>query len=352
MMTSVDNRVRTGPLSPVRGFMCLLALLILVGCGNDSAPVRLQGKAIGTTYSIVAYGLPDGLDAQKMHQGVEQVVADVNVVMSLFKPDSELSRFNKYDGADWFPVSKELAGVVRTAKTISLLTGGAFDITVAPLVNLWGFGPEKRPNKIPTAGQIKNAQAEIGADFVEVRIDPPALRKLKQGISIDLAAIAKGYCVDAVSGWLKDKGVSDFMVEIGGEIRTAGTKPGDAPWLIGVEKPVAGGRSVQAVIELNGKAMATSGDYRNYFEADGKRYSHIIDPVIGKPISHNLVSVSVVEDSCTMADALVTGLMVLGPEQGINLAEKHKLSAFFIVRTEDGFAETATGDFPQHKAMK
>ncbi|TIH12841.1 FAD:protein FMN transferase [Marinifilum sp. JC120] len=337
----------------VWSFLSMAVLLFaLVGCGNDTVPVKLQGKAIGTTYSIMAYNLPDDLDAQKMDQGVEKVVADVNTVMSLFKPDSELSRFNAYKGADWFPVSTELAMVVGKSKQVSLLTGGAFDITVAPLVKLWGFGPDKRPEKIPSIEQIKKAQAEMGADFIEVRIDPPALRKLKPGISIDLAAIAKGYCVDAVSGWLKENGVSDFMVEIGGEIRTSGIKPGNASWLIGVEKPVAGGRAVQAVIELSGRAMATSGDYRNYFEAEGKRYSHIIDPVSGKPISHNLVSVSVVEDSCIMADALATALMVLGPDQVLKLAEKHKLSAFFIVKTIDGFAEIATGDFPQHKTMK
>ncbi len=331
----------------------LLCLLFsLSGCGQNSASVKLQGKAIGTTYLIVAYNLPVGLGVKKIQQGVEQVVADVNSVMSLFKADSELSRFNAYKGTDWFAVSKELAGVVGKAKQVSLLTGGAFDMTVAQLVNLWGFGPEKRPEKIPTAAQVKKAQAEMGSDFVPVRSEPPALKKLRPSISIDLAAIAKGYCVDAVSGWLEQSGVSDFMVEIGGEIRTAGTKPGNAPWLIGVEKPVAGNRAVQAVIELGGRAMATSGDYRNYFEADDKRYSHIIDPLSGKPISHNLVSVSVVEDSCTMADALATALMVMGPEQGIRLAEKHNLSAFFIVKTADGFAEIATGDFPQHKTMK
>jgi len=327
-------------------------LFMLAGCGSDSTPVKLQGRAIGTTYSIVAYNLPDSLDAQKMQQGVEQVVAGVNSVMSLFNPGSELSRFNAYKGEDWFQVSKELAVVVRTAKTISLLTGGAFDITVAPLVNLWGFGPDGRPEKIPSEQQIAEAQSGIGFDFVQVRIDPPALKKVKPGITIDLAAIAKGYCVDAVADWLEQNGVSDFMVEIGGEIRTGGSKPGKTPWLIGVEKPTSGGRAVQAVIELSGRAMATSGDYRNYYEADGKRYSHIIDPVSGKPVSHSLVSVSVVEDSCTMADALATGLMVLGPEQGIKLAEKHKLSAFFIVKTADGFAETSTGRFPEHKTLK
>lgn len=337
-------------LNKITVLLCLL--FPLSGCGQNSAPVKLQGKAIGTSYLIVAYNLPDGLDAKKMQQGVEQVVADVNYVMSLFQPDSELSRFNAYKGADWFAVSKDLTGVVGKAKQVSLLTGGAFDITVAPLVNIWGFGPEKRSGKIPTAEQVKKAQAEMGTDFVLVRNEPPALKKLRPSISIDLSAIAKGYCVDAVSGWLEQCGISDFMVEIGGEIRTVGAKPGNASWLIGVEKPIASGRAVQAVIELGGRAIATSGDYRNYFEADGKRYSHIIDPLSGKPLSHNLVSVSVVEESCTMADALATALMVLGPEQGIRLAEKRNLSAFFIVKTADGFAEIATGAFPQHKTLK
>ena len=335
----------------IKAAALLIVLFLLAGCANDSVPVHLKGRAIGTTYSIVAYELPDSLSAEDLSRGVEQVVADVNSVMSLFKPDSELSRFNAHEGRDWFPVSKELAEVVRTAETISLLTGNGFDITVAPLVNLWGFGPDKRPDKVPSDTQIRQAQDEVGSDYIEVRTDPPALRKLKPSITIDLAAIAKGYCVDAVADWLENNGVASFMVEIGGEIRTLGNKPGDAPWRIAVEKPVAGGRALQAVIALSGKSMATSGDYRNYFEADGKRYSHIIDPTTGRPITHTLASVSVVEQSCTMADALATGLMVLGPEKGIELAQKNKLSAFFIVKTPDGFVQTVTGDFPQHETL-
>lgn len=334
-----------------RTAVLLAVLFMLPGCGSEPDPVRLQGRAIGTTYSIAAYGVPGSLDADELRLGVEQVVADVNLVMSLFNPDSELSRFNAYKESKWFPVSGELAEVVQTAKTISLLTGNGFDITVAPLVNLWGFGPDKRPDKVPSAMQIKEARSMVGADFVEVRIDPPALRKLKPSITIDLAAIAKGYCVDAVSGWLQNQGIPAFMVEIGGEVRTLGTKPGNQDWRIAVEKPVTGGRAVQAVISLNGRSMATSGDYRNYFEENGKRYSHIINPVTGHPITHNLVSVSVVEKSCTMADALATGLMVLGPEKGIELAERNDLSAYFIVKTADGFVQTVIGDFPQHETL-
>ncbi|WP_432734843.1 FAD:protein FMN transferase [Maridesulfovibrio sp. FT414] len=331
--------------------MLLLLAFLLGGCGNPADPVRLQGRAIGTTYSIVAYGLPDGLSQDDLHKGVDQVVADVNSVMSLFKSDSELSRFNAYRGEDWFPVSKELAAVVQEAKDVNRITGGAFDITIAPLVNLWGFGPDKRPEVVPTEAEIKAAMADVGSDLVEVRFDPPALKKLKPGITLDLAAIAKGHCVDAVSSWLKIRGVSGFMVEIGGEIRTSGQKPDNTPWRIAVEKPVSMERSVQALISLSGQSMATSGDYRNYFEIDGKRYSHIIDPSTGRPITHTLVSVSVVDETCSRADAFATGLTVLGPERGIALAKECNLSAFFIVKTPDGLTETATGDFPQHEKM-
>ncbi|MFW5500956.1 MULTISPECIES: FAD:protein FMN transferase [unclassified Maridesulfovibrio] len=343
----------SGTLVKVIGLVVLLLLsaLMLVGCENSSEPVRIQGRAIGTTYSITAYGLPENLSPEDLRNGVEQVVAGVNSAMSLFKPDSELSRFNAYRKEDWFPVSKELAGVVHTAKAVNRITGGAFDITIAPLVNLWGFGPDKRPEIIPTEDEIKEAKANVGSDLIEVRFDPPALKKLTPAITLDLAAIAKGYCVDAVSSWLKASGISSYMVEIGGEIRTGGVKPDNAPWRIAVEKPVSMERSVQALISLSGEAMATSGDYRNYYEIEGKRYSHIIDPGTGRPITHTLVSVSVVDETCSRADAFATGLTVLGPEKGIALAKECNLSAFFIVKTPDGLSEIATGDFPQHEKL-
>ncbi|WP_320171152.1 FAD:protein FMN transferase [Maridesulfovibrio sp.] len=335
----------------VKVAVLLVLSVFLGGCGSEQGPVRLQGRAIGTTYSILVYGLPENLTSESLDRGVKQVVAGVNSAMSLFKPDSELSRFNACNETDWFPVSRELAEVVSTAKEVNRMTGGAFDITVAPLVNLWGFGPDKRPEIVPSEAEIKQASADVGSNLVEVRLDPPAIKKLKPGLTLDLAAIAKGYCVDAVSNWLESRGVSGFMVEIGGEIRTRGTKPGNVPWRIAVEKPVSMERSVQAVISLTDKAMATSGDYRNYFEVGGKRYSHIIDPTTGRPITHKLVSVSVIDATCSRADALATGLTVLGPEKGAAVARKYNLSVFFIAKTADGFAETATGNFPKHETL-
>ena len=336
----------------ITGLLVLIFILIASGCSDEPEPVQLKGKAIGTMYSIVVYALPDSLSGDALKQGIGQVVAEVNSAMSLFKPDSELSQFNAYRRLDWFHVSRELAEVVNTAKEVNRITGGAFDITIAPLVNLWGFGPEKRPYVVPHDAEIKKALGSIGSKFVEVRLDPPALKKLKPGITLDLAAIAKGYCVDAVSNWLDSQGVPAFMVEIGGEIRTKGTKPGNAPWRIAVEKPVSMEYAVQTVITFTDKAMATSGDYRNYFEVNGKRYSHILDPTSGRPITHTLVSVSVMNETCTRADALATGLLVLGPEQGVDVARKENLSAFFIVKTADGFVETSTGNFPQHETQK
>ncbi|WP_291328793.1 FAD:protein FMN transferase [Desulfovibrio sp. UCD-KL4C] len=329
----------------------LILTLILGGCGGESKPVQLKGKALGTTYSIVIYDLPNNLSPETLNNGIEQVVGKVNSAMSLFKPESELSQFNDYKGSDWFPVSKELAEVVKTAKEINKMTDGAFDITIAPLVNLWGFGHDKQTDIVPNDAEIKEKLSNVGSTFVEVSTNPPELKKLKPTITIDLAAIAKGYCVDAVSNWLTSQKIKTFMVEIGGEIRTKGKKPNGEPWRIAVEKPVSIERAVQAVIAFTDKAMATSGDYRNYFEVDGKRYSHILDPTTGRPITHTLVSVSVMANTCARADALATGLTVLGPKRGIKLAKKNNLSAFFIVKTADGLVETATGNFPKHEKL-
>ncbi|QGY42035.1 FAD:protein FMN transferase ApbE [Pseudodesulfovibrio cashew] len=340
-------------MASLNAYAGLLVLLLLAsGCANDPQPVRFQGKALGTTYSIVAYGLHDGLTSDAVYKGIGQEVAGVNAAMSLFDPDSELSRFNAYDKTDWFPVSRRLAQVAEVARQVHLMTGGAFDITIAPLVDLWGFGKAQRVDVVPPEQAIATAMALVGEDRIEVRLDPPALRKGDPKMSLDLGAIAKGYCVDAVGDWLDSQGVTSFMVEIGGEIRTRGKKPDGSLWRIAVEKPVTMERSVQAIISFTDKAMATSGDYRNYFEEDGIRYSHILDPTTGRPISHSLVSVSVMDDTCARADALATGLMVLGPKRGIEVAKRENLSAFFLVKTADGFAETATGDFPQHETLK
>jgi len=241
--------------------------------------------------------------------------------------------------------------VVGEAIRTSQQTGGAFDATVGPLVNLWHFGPERNGGSVPSDSQIAENRERVGYQRVQARLDPPALKKSRPDVEVDLSAIAKGFGVDKVAEYLDRRGAEGYMVEIGGEVRTRGRRGDGSPWKIGVVKPAddpAGGQSlVQRVLPLGDDALATSGDYRNFFEQDGTRYSHTIDPRTGRPVEHQLASVTVVGPTCMQCDALATALMVLGPEAGYNLAVDRALAVLFVVRDGDRFSERATPVFQQ-----
>ncbi len=306
----------------------------------------LTGMTMGTVYSIKLGELPAGLQVDTLHREVEQRLQQINARMSTYQDDSELSRFNRHQDDDWFEVSKETAGVVNVALEISRLTDGAFDVTVGPLVNLWNFGPDAKPGHIPTTEQVEQEKARVGYQQLEVRLSPPALRKKSPEIYVDLSAIAKGYGVDAIAELLADRGIADFMIEIGGDVRTGGTRHDGQHWRIGIEKPVSHLRSVQHVVGLSGQALATSGDYRNVFEHEGRYYSHAIDPFTGYPVQHELTSVSVIYlGNCMMADAWATALLVVGPDRALQLAEEHSLDVLLILRTDQGFEERMTDGF-------
>jgi thiamine biosynthesis lipoprotein len=230
------------------------------------------------------------------------------------------------------------------AQRIGELTQGAFDITVGPLVNAWGFGPGERREDLDQAA-IDELRSHTGWDKLIVNPGESTLVKLDPALYCDLSAIAKGYAVDRVFETLSDLGFTSRMVEIGGEVRTAGANAEGRPWRIAVEKPLEGGRGIQRVVALQDLAMATSGDYRNYFERDGKRYSHEIDPRTGRPIEHRAASVSVIEPTCAAADALATGLIVLGEDRGFDLAVELEIAALFLVRDGDSFVEKSTPAF-------
>ncbi|QDT38927.1 FAD:protein FMN transferase [Stratiformator vulcanicus] len=330
------------------------ALFYLAFFGNERpATLAFRGETMGTTYEVKVYSAEGSkLQAaqQELKQQADRLLETINDQMSTWWPDSELSRFNRAAGDEPFEVSPATALVVQEAIRVSRLSGGAFDPTVGPLVNLWSFGPEGRPEEIPDDEQIAEARSSIGTDMVEVNDDPPTLTKRSSATELDLSAIAKGYGVDAIGELLLDRGYDNWLVEIGGEIRASGFKKNSDPWVIAVEKPVAGERAIEQVVELptaSGGAMATSGDYRNFFEQDGVRYSHTIDPRTGRPISHRLVSVSVIHKSCMTADALATAVMVLGPDEGYNLLESEGVAALLISRGEDGFVTRATSTFPR-----
>ena len=268
--------------------------------------------------------------------------------MSTYDPESELSRLNRFDRPEWFEVSPETAAVVDEALRIGRLTEGGFDVTVGPLVSLWNFGPVRRTtDRVPPPDEIEEARARTGLEKVEVRLSPPAVRKHRQDVSIDLSGIAKGFAVDEIADLLERSGVENYMVDVGGEVKARGRNPKGKPWQIAVESPVAEKREIYKVLPLDRLAVATSGDYRNYFEQDGIRYAHILDPRSGKPIAHRLASVSVLDPSCMRADALATGLMVLGPENAYNLAVREELAVLFLVKTPTGFVEQTTPQFEQ-----
>lgn len=333
------------------GGLALIGLALLAGCKPAPVQQQFSGAIMGTSYHVsVIMPSDDHAERDKIAQGIHQTLVDIDLKMSTYKPDSELSRFNRAQPQEWFVVSEQTAQVVDEALSISQLSGGAFDVTVGPLVNLWGFGPDHRPNKTPDAEALTDAFQRVGYQSVSVRradsalIPATALFKDK-ALYVDLSAIAKGYAVDQVAEYLLAQQLTQFMVEVGGEIRVKGLKPDGKPWRIAIEKPISDGQVVQSVIGVTDIGIATSGSYRNYFEFDGQRFSHTIDPKTGRPITHKLASVTVLHPNCSTADALATTLMVLGPEDGFKFAQQHQLAVYMLVKSDSGFDELQTPEF-------
>ena len=317
--------------------VALSATLLLTGCGPEQ--VNLDGKTMGTSYSVRYVTGDDTPSAAKMQAEIDKRLELVNDQMSTYRPGSELSRFNASRVVDKpFPVSAATTEVVLEALRINRVTDGALDVTVGPLVNLWGFGPEGRPDKVPSAAELERRRAWTGIDKLSVQGN--ALVKSIPELYVDLSSIAKGYGVDVIAQYLQSQQVKNYMVDIGGEVRTRGHNGEKKPWRIAIERPTAGmEQKAQLVIQPGEMSIATSGDYRNYFEQGGVRYSHTIDPVTGKPIHHHLVSVTVLSPTCMAADGLSTGLNVLGPERGMALANLMGIPVFMIVKTAKGFEE-------------
>jgi thiamine biosynthesis lipoprotein len=328
-----------------RPVLTVLLLCLSLGCAAPG-PVEtpFSGDAMGTTWNVKVVTekpLPAG---DKTGDAIRAALGDVNSKMSTYLVGSELSRFNAQRSADPFKVSPETMAVFEEARRVGELTQGAFDVTVGPLVNAWGFGPGERREDLSDSA-LEAIRAHTGWDKLLINPAESTLVKLDPDLYCDLSAIAKGYAVDRVSEALTVIGRTAHMVEVGGEVRASGLNAEGRPWRIAIEKPVEGGRAIQRVVGLDNLAMATSGDYRNYFERDGKRYSHEIDPATGRPVQHRTASVTVVEPTCAAADALATGLIVLGEERGYERAVDLEIAALFLVREGEGFVEKATPAF-------
>ncbi|MDH3534078.1 MAG: FAD:protein FMN transferase [Gammaproteobacteria bacterium] len=323
---------------PAKLAFAALTTALVTACSESSRqlPVaELSGSAMGTAYSVKIVSPPDGLDVAALQQEVDQQLAGIEQQMSTYIADSELSSFNAHRGMDWFEVSGELCRLVADALSISAASGGAFDITVGPLVNLWGFGPDGSAAEPPDAHLIAVLLDSVGSAALHADCSMPALRKNCPDVYVDLSAIAKGYGVDRLAALLDGRELRNYLVEIGGELRVRGKNAKADAWAVAIEAPLRSGRSVHAIVKVTDAAVATSGDYRNYFEHDGSVYSHTIDPRTGYPVAHTAASVTVVADEAAFADAMATALLVLGPEDGLALAERDGIAAYYLVR-QDG----------------
>lgn len=347
-----QNTRLTGRRSSGPGLAAGLLLLLLAAGPGCQPPgtiqeYRFQGSTMGTTFEVkvVASLLPEP-QQELVREAIQAQLQDIDGKMSTYREASEISRLNRSRETTPHPLSRETYTVLAEALRISRMTGGAFDITVGPLVNAWGFGPAPHPAALPTAAEIE--QLKLRSGWAKIELDPrtSSIRKGEPALYLDLSAIAKGYAVDRLSEVLVEMNLTRHMVELGGEVRTSGRNASGNPWRIAIEKPVSGGRAFQRILPLENLAVATSGDYRNFRRAEGGHLSHTIDPRTGRPVRHELASVSVVDASCMRADGYATALMVLGEDEGYRLAAEQDLAALFLVRTHEGsFRERETPAF-------
>lgn len=319
----------------------LLALL-LGACGGADYR-QFAGPTMGTSYRVVARCVP-GLEREP----VTDVLAEVNAAMSNWDRDSEISRFHRVRPGAWVPLSPALALVIRTGLELSEASDGAFDLTVGALVDAWGFGPGadgQSGQRAPDDGEIDAARRRVG--YRSLQMDGDRLRRTAP-VRIDLAAIAKGYGVDALAGELDALGCTDYVVEIGGELRVRGESPAGRSWRVAIESPEGGDSAPVRVLQLRRGAVATSGDYRNFSVREGARYGHIIDPAAGIPVRHGLASVSVLHDSAMWADGYATLIHVLGPQRGLAFADAHGLAVYLVVRGSEGWETRGSAAMDAH----
>ena len=321
-----------------------ILLSALVGCQDQL--VTISGPTMGTTFQVKIVQSEITMDLDVLEREINARLTEVNRQMSTYRDNSEISQFNRARSTDWFGVSSDFAYVLHIAREISTWSDGAFDVTIGPLVNLWGFGPSAIPDRVPSPDSIEAAKTLVGYKKIRVDLSAPAIKKEIPEVYCDLSAIAKGFGVDRVASYLDSLGINRYFIEIGGELRTKGHNHLRQLWRIGIASP-AGQGELQKAIALNNMSMATSGDYHNYFERDGVRYSHTIDPRTGQPITHALASVTVLHKSCAYADGLATAINVMGPETGFAYAEKRNLAVFIIVRQGNRFVEKMTESFEE-----
>lgn len=322
------------------GFVVLMG--VLSGCGNGDAMESFGGPTMGSSYSIKYVrhaGLPAPADVRVQ---VERILDEVDQQMSTYRSDSDIARFNNLPANHCQTMPAPILELVRVGERLSSLSAGSFDLTVEPLLNLWGFGPQAREEKVPSAEALAQVQQRVG--HTHLRIDGDQLCK-DAAVEIDFNSIAAGYAVDTIAAKLEGLGIHDYLAEVTGELKATGKKPDGSPWRIALEEPRDDQQVAQKIIAVDGYGVSTSGDYRHYFQQNGQRYSHTFDARTGAPILHTLASVTVIHPSALMADGLSTLLLILGPERGWDYAQTHDIGAFFVIRADTGFVTRSNQAF-------
>lgn len=322
----------------------LLALLCcaLAACAAQRRALLpetlLEGVTMGSAWTVkIAGELP--APAEELRAGAQASFDAVDRALSTYKPDSALSRFNREASGDWVEVDPELAAVMAYARSLAELSDGAYDLTVGPLVNLWGFGPDPARREAPATAAIEAAKAHVG--WRKLEVDAPANRARKEpGVYVDLSSLGKGRGVDRVAEYLEARGVTNYLIDLSGKLRAHGVNARGAPWRVAVEKPGPDDPSgrpslVPAAVALENESIATAGDYRRFFESGGRHFSHIIDPRTGYPVAHATLSSTVVAADGMQADALATVFMAMEPGAALALADRLRIRALLIARAGD-----------------
>ncbi|MGI9212441.1 MAG: FAD:protein FMN transferase [Methylococcaceae bacterium] len=305
-------------------------MLGLTGCQN-ATEAQLEGDIQGTTYHIKMVLDDQAPDLKTLDTAIQAAFRKVDEQMSNWREDSEISRLNQNRTTGEIALSPELHSVLLIARAVYQKSGGCYDLTVKPLIEAWGFA--RHENRVPAESEITRILPDIGMNQLVISDDKPVLTKLNPAIRIDLGSIGQGYTVEMVSDQLERFGIHRYLAEIGGEMNVKGKKADGSSWRVAIEKPTPFKREIQKVMEIqqqNGLAVMTSGTYRNFFESGGKVYSHIINPKTGHPVTHNLLSVTVLHENPTVADAWSTALLCLGEVDGKTVAEQENLKALFI----------------------
>ncbi len=343
--------VSTHSLQNLRGNLLVCLCVFLTACGSASDIQEYAGQQQGTTYHIKVVTDPRQIPVEKVRQTIDAVFADVDRAISNYREDSEISRFNQQKTTQWFSATYPVVYLTSLAREVSEKTDGCFDLTIKPLFDLWGFS-KMGPQKIPPESQIRSVMKHVGIQRIEVDLQHLRLRKRDPEVKLDLSSIGQGYTVGEIAGALESLGIQNYLVEIGGELKVKGRKPDGSHWMVAVEKPTPFSKDIQSLIDIRqtqGIAIMTAGTYRHFFEQEGQVYSHILDPRSGRPITHNLLSVTILHENPTLADLWDTALLCVGEKEALKIAEEEGLKVLLIADHNHQLLESMSSGFIREK---